>query len=153
MKACTRYAPMIGAREGELSEAEARELAAHLAACPRCRALAADLAATEGLVSEALLSRANARDFGPFVDQVMARTLRQAQGGGGILSRLHAHWKTAAAAMVPALAALMVFLYVRDGQRPEELALLELTSEGNVATILETSDGPVVLLAPDESDS
>ena len=73
MTPCLRYAPMIGSRPGELSPEDARALEAHIASCPSCRALAAEVAAGEGLLSEALLASANARDFGPFVDQVMAR--------------------------------------------------------------------------------
>ena len=73
MKDCVRYAPMLGAREGELSREEQSALDAHLQACPGCRALAADLAALDGLVGESLMARANARDFAPFVDGVMAR--------------------------------------------------------------------------------
>jgi anti-sigma factor RsiW len=155
MKACIRYAPMIGAREGELSEAEASALAAHLEACPRCDAIAADLAATEGLVSEALMAAANARDFAPFVDGVMARIERPAaaRAAGGVLAWAHRHWKAAAGALAPALAALALFMYVRVDHRPEEVALFELAAEGRVATVLETPDGPVVLLAPEESGS
>ena len=42
MKDCLRFAPMIGAREGELSAEEGTALEAHLATCPACRAMAAD---------------------------------------------------------------------------------------------------------------
>lgn len=144
MRDCVRYAPMIGAREGELASAEAGALEAHLAACPGCRALAADAAATDGLVAEALLARANARDFAPFVDQVMARV-----GAGerrGVLAWLARHRRAAAATLAPALAALLFIVYVRlEGGGREEIALLEVASEG-VTTILQTADGPVVLL-------
>ena len=44
-------------------------------------------------------------------------------------------------------------MYVRlEGSRPQEIALLEVTSEGDATTILQTSDGPIVLLA-EESGS
>jgi hypothetical protein len=47
---------------------------------------------------------------------------------------------------VPVLAALALFLYVRIEGGREPIAMLELSSEGEVTTILQTSDGPVVLL-------
>jgi anti-sigma factor RsiW len=159
MKDCVHFAPMIGAREGELTEVEARALAAHLAMCQRCQELAADFAATEGLVADALLARANARDFGPFVDQVMERVGDESARPGARIRRglpawLLLHWKGTLATLAPALAALAVFMYVRSGGpgRPQETASLEIFSEG-VATVLQTSDGPVVLLAPEEHGS
>lgn len=154
-KDCVRFAPMIGSRPGELAPEEARALEAHLAACAGCRARAADLAATEGLVSEALLAQANARDFSPFVDEVMARIgAGAAPERSGILGWLGRHRRRAlAATLAPALAALAVIVYVRlEGSRPQEIALLEVTSEGDATTILQTSDGPIVLLA-EESGS
>jgi anti-sigma factor RsiW len=154
---CVRLAPMIGAREGELAPSEAAALAAHLRTCGDCAALAADLAATEGLVSETLLAAANARDFAPFVDEVMARVARAdpstspalgagyAQGGRSVWAWLSRHRRAAAASLVPVLAALALIVYVRvDGGR-EPIALLELSSEGEVTTVLQTADGPVVL--------
>jgi anti-sigma factor RsiW len=152
MRDCVRFAPMIGAREGELSADEVKALADHLVRCEQCQAVAADLAATDGLVSEGLLARANARDFGPFVDQVMARVYGKETEGAAALGWLHHHWKAVAATLVPALAALALFMYVRwDGR--SEMALLELSSEGNVSTVLQTSDGPVVLLGDEDSGS
>lgn len=144
---CVRFAPLVGSRDGELPADEARALERHLAACAACRARAADLAATEGLVSEALLARANARDFGPFVDQVMARIGAPAPAPGGLLAWLGRHRRALAATLAPALAALAVIVYVRlEGGGREEIALLELASEGGATTILQTADGPVVLL-------
>ncbi len=149
MKECVRFAPMIGSRPGELAPEEARALEAHVATCAACRARAADLAATEGLVSEALLAQANARDFTPFVDEVMARIGAGAPERRGVLGWIGRHRRRAlAAALAPALAALAVIVYVRvEGSRPQEIALLEVTSEGDATTILQTSDGPIVLLA------
>jgi len=145
MKDCVRFAPMIGAREGELSPDDAGALEEHLASCAACRARTADLAATEGLVSEALLAAAAARDFSPFVDEVMARI-----GAGerrGVLAWLGRHRRALAATLAPALAALAVIVYVRqEGSRPQEIALLEVASEGDATTILQTTDGPIVLL-------
>lgn len=161
MKACLRYAPMIGSREGELSAEDARALAAHLAECPTCSALAAEVAATEGLLSETLLARANARDFGPFVDQVMARLGNVPAAGGSGLARswaaglafLRGHWKLFTATAVAVVAAVSAFMYVgRDVSEPEQLASLEMDLEGG-STVLQTSDGPVVLLEPDDSGS
>jgi predicted anti-sigma-YlaC factor YlaD len=145
MKDCSRFAPMIGAREGELSAADARALQAHLAACPACAAYARDVAATDGLVAEGLLERAAERDFAPFVDQVMARVDRAERRG--ILGWLGRHRRVAAATLAPVLAALALIVYVRlDGGSRGEIALFELYSEGEVATILNTVDGPIVLL-------
>jgi predicted anti-sigma-YlaC factor YlaD len=145
MKDCSRFAPMIGAREGELSAADARALQAHLAACPACAAYARDVAATDGLVAEGLLARAAERDFAPFVDQVMARVDRAERRG--ILGWLGRHRGVAAATLAPVLAALALIVYVRlDGGSRGEIALFELYSEGEVATILNTMDGPIVLL-------
>jgi anti-sigma factor RsiW len=136
---------MIGARPGELDPAESEGLAAHLAGCGSCRAIARDVAATEGLVADALTARANARDFAPFVDEVMARIRREERRG--IRGWLARHRRAAAAALVPVLAALAVLVYVRmDGGR-DQIALLELSSEGEVTTVLQTLDGPVVLLS------
>jgi anti-sigma factor RsiW len=151
---CVRFAPMIGSREGELAPDDARALESHLAGCAACRARAADLAATEGLVSEALLAQANARDFAPFVDEVMARIgAGAAPEPRGVLAWLGRHRRALAATLAPALAALAVIVYVRqEGSRPQEIALLEVASEGDATTILQTSDGPIVLLV-EESGS
>lgn len=153
MKDCVRYAPLVGAREGELTEADARALAAHLEACPRCAALAADVAATEGLVSEALLARAAERDFAPFVDGVMEKVYGKAPEAGGVLGWLRGHWRALAATALPALAAAALFLYVRiEGAGAGSVALVELHAEG-VTTVLQTADGPVVLLGDEEAGS
>ncbi len=146
-KDCVRFAPLIGAREGELSRDEARALEAHLGGCAACRARAADLAATDGLVSEALLAAASARDFAPFVDEVMAR-IGAAPERRGLAAWIARHRRALAATLVPALAAVAVIVYVRieEGARPQQYALLEVASEGDATTILQTSDGPIVLL-------
>ncbi len=156
MKACLRYAPMIGSREGELSAEDEQALAAHLAQCPACSAMAAEVAATEGLLREALLARANARDFGPFVDQVMARVsspvggTRRVRPWAGVLGLLRGHWKLFAAAAVAVVAAVSAFMYVgREVPEPEQLAALEMDLEGD-NTVLQTADGPVVLIPPED---
>ncbi len=141
---CVRFAPMIGAHPGELAPADEAALAAHLATCETCRAIAADAAATEGMISEALLARANARDFSAFVDGVMARVDRAERPG--LLGWVRRHRRAAAAALVPVVAALAVIVYVRLELGAKGPAGLELTSEGEATTVLQTSDGPVVLL-------
>ena len=156
MKECLRFAPLIGSREGELAPDEAKALAAHLAGCERCRAVAADLAATDGMVSEALLRAANSRDFSTFADGVMGKlgleeTPAQAAAGrargGGLLAWFRGHrGRTAAATLVPVLAALAVVVYVRLEGGPGPAAMFELSSEGEATTVLQTADGPVVLL-------
>ncbi len=166
MTDCVRFAPMIGSRPGELSSDEARSLEAHLAACARCTAAAADAAATDGLVREALGAAANARDFAPFVDSVMARIgsgsheatplLRPARESGeatSLWSWIGRHRRAAAATLAPVLAALAVIVYVRlHGDETPEVAALEINAQGEATTILQTKDGPVVLLY-DESGS
>jgi hypothetical protein len=144
MKDCVRFAPMIGAREGELPPGEASALAAHLSTCASCRARAADLVATEDLVAESLLARANAVDFSSFADEVMARVGKAERPG--LLGWFARHRLAAAASLVPVLAALAVIVYVRIGSGPEPMAMLELSSEGEATTVLQTADGPVVLL-------
>jgi anti-sigma factor RsiW len=149
MKDCVRYAPMLGAREGELTQDEQRALDAHLEGCADCRALAAELAALDGLVGESLMARANSRDFAPFVDQVMARVGAEgrapARARRGFLGWLFAHPRAAIASVVPVLAAAALVVYVRSG-RSGEVALFEMATEGEVTMVLQTKDGPVVLL-------
>ncbi len=145
MKDCVLFAPMIGARTDELTAGEAKALEAHLSDCAGCRAFAHGVTATDGLVGESLLARANARDFAPFVDEVMARVGRAAEPRG-VWSWITHHRRVAAAALAPVLAALALIVYVRlDGGR-SQIAMLELSSEGEATTILQTADGPVVLL-------
>jgi anti-sigma factor RsiW len=147
MTDCIRFAPMIGAREGELSPADGKALATHLAGCDRCRAIAADVAATDGMVADALVARANARDFSTFADEVMARVDRAERPG--LLGWLGRHRAAAAAALVPVVATLALLMYVgvRGGREP--IAMMELSAEGEATTVLQTADGPVVLLAED----
>src|SRR6266511_4363472 len=88
MKDCIRFAPMIGAREGELP-----------------------------------------RDEGP-----------------GVFGWLARHRAAATATLVPVLAALALIVYVRIEGGREPIAMLELSSEGEATTVIQTADGPVVLL-------
>ena len=102
------------------------------------------------MVSDALLARANARDFSTFADEVMERVgHRERPGFWAWVSR---HRAAAAGTLVPVLAALALLVYVRVEGGRDTIALLELSSEGEVTTILQTSDGPVVLLV-EESGS
>ncbi len=152
MKDCVRYAPMIGARAGELSPAEVDGLRAHLAGCADCRAREAAFRAADGLVGDALLAQAAARDFAPFVDGVMARIAGRREPHG-LLARLRRavalHPRVAfGTALAPVVAALAILMYVRSGH--EEVArVLELNSEG-VDMVVQTADGPLVLLGADD---
>jgi anti-sigma factor RsiW len=146
MKECVLFAPMIGARPGELTAGESKALEAHLSSCSACRGVARSSVAVDGLVGEALLARANGRDFAPFLDGVMARLEGAPRKSAGFLSWLHRHRRAAVATLAPALAALAVIVYVRLRSGPTEVAMLEVSSEGEATTILQTNDGPVVLL-------
>lgn len=159
MRSCVRIAPMIGSRPGELPAEDERALAAHLETCAACRALAASFEVTDGLVAEALLARANTRDFAPFVDEVMARVGHRPQRPAvhrdrrSLLDVLRERWRiavpTLAAAVV--LAAIGSFMYGGEhvAEPEQRLASLEVELSGE-GVVLQTSDGPVVLLAPDD---
>lgn len=151
MKDCVRFAPMLDAREGELSREDAAALAAHLDACDRCRAAKADLEATAGLVADALMARANARDFAPFVDQVMARVEAAEPRRTGLLAWFTLHRRAVFAWALPFVAAAAVLMYVRRDGGSREIAQLEVSTEGDATMVLETSDGPVVLLSEERS--
>jgi anti-sigma factor RsiW len=143
---------MIGARPGELSGPEASGLTSHLQGCEHCRALAAEAELFDGLLADALLARANARDFAPFVDQVMARVEGRATRRVPLLDRLRSQWKVlaASATALVLLAAGSVFMYVhKTVEEPERVAAVSMELEGG-STVLQTSDGPVVLLEPDD---
>ena len=158
MKDCVRYAPMLGAREGELTQDEQRALDAHLEGCADCRATAAELAALDGLVGESLMARANSRDFAPFVDQVMARVALRPGGGreaarprapaaasSGGSSRTRAP-RSRRSCRLLAVAALVVYVRSSSGGGSGEVAMFEMATEGEVTMVLQTKDGPVVLL-------
>lgn len=154
---CTTYRPLIGSREGELTAAEAAALTSHLSGCDGCRRFAADLAVTEGLVSEALLAAAARRDFAPFVDEVMARV--EAARPASLLERarrvLRLHPRLViGGALVPLAAAVAVLLI--DRSQPVDLAAaygLEMSAEGSATTIIQSVDGPVVLLDDDDDQT
>lgn len=178
-KDCVQYVPLIGAREGELAAEERAALDRHLAGCAACRAREADARALGPLIRDALMTEANQRDFAPFVDAVMARVeakgsvlperpstsarLRRAYardereiGGGaksrgGVLDWILAHRKLAFGTLAPALAAAALLVYVQTRPASPEVALMELTSEGEATMILQTQDGPLVLLEEERS--
>ena len=155
MKDCAIYRPMIGSQPGELSPAEAAGLQAHLGGCGGCRAFQADVLATEGLVAQALERAAARRDFAPFVDGVMARI--SATRKPSLLERLTRQLRlhprlVVSGALVPLLAAALA-LYVRSNSGADfaDAHLLELHSEGRATTIIQSSDGPVLLLDDDDN--
>lgn len=155
---CTTYRPWIGSREGELTAAERASLEGHLAGCDGCRAWASRLAATEGLVSEALLAAAARRDFAPFVDQVMARI--EGERPAPLLARLGRALRlhprlVVGSAVAPLVAALALVMYVeyRPGGDLAEARQLEVSAEGRATTIIQSSDGPLVLLDDDDDEA
>jgi len=141
---------MLGARPGELTDDETRALADHLVACDACQARLADAEALSDLLPEALLAEANRRDFASFSDGVLARIpeyARAARGErAGLWSWVRHHRAVAAlSALAPALAALALVVYLGQASGPPD-AEYEVVAEGRGATVLDTSDGPVVLL-------
>ena len=148
MNACVRYAPMIGARPGELTEAEASALGEHLATCDACQARLGDAEALSGALSRALLDEANRRDFSTFADGVMAR-LEPRRPRSTFASWVRRHRvATAVSALAPALAALALIMYLGRGAAPEPF--VQVTAEGRAATLLETREGPIVLLGDED---
>jgi anti-sigma factor RsiW len=153
---CARHAPMIGARPGELSDDEARRVAEHLAGCEACQARLADEEALSGMLSQALLDEANRRDFSTFADEVMER-IGEGEQGVGLLTRLarwarHHRAAAAASALAPALAALALVAYLDRAAAPEP-TVVEVSAEGRATILLETREGPVVLLGDREHGS
>jgi anti-sigma factor RsiW len=162
---CARFAPMLGARPGELSAADARALADHLATCDDCQARLADEEALSGMLGDALMAESNRRDFSTFSDEVLGRIpeYRGARPGAtgrpadlartGLWGWVRHHRAFAAAgALAPALAAVLLVVYVGRSQAPapgDEVAL-QVSAEGRGATVLYTSEGPVVLLGDDD---
>jgi predicted anti-sigma-YlaC factor YlaD len=150
---CTIVAPMLTAREGELSAEEVSLLDQHLQGCDECRAISLALAETDGLVGEALLAEAARRDFAPFVDEVMARVGAGPQEKASLWARALA-WARAhrAAALMgtlaPTLAGLALIVYFSDSETPPPplAGEVEVVAEGRAPMVLQTSEGPVVLL-------
>jgi hypothetical protein len=155
MADCTTYRPLIGSREGELSADEVAELTAHVGGCEGCSRWAASLAVTEGLVSETLLAVAARRDFADFSAQVMARIEHRRLGPLARLRRsitLHP-WFAVGGTLAPIAAALLVTLYVQRGAGSDlATSSLEVSSEG-ATTIIQSNDGPLVLIDDDDEES
>ena len=161
---CAFWAPMIGARPGELPPEESRAFAEHLAACDACQARLADEEALSGLLPEALMAEANRRDFSKFADGVLARIpeyaaapgrapLRSARGerDEGLWGWVRHHRLAAAfSAFAPALAAAALVLYLGQASAPLDAAMYDVVAEGRAATVLDTADGPVVLFGDPE---
>ena len=150
---CAGARPLLGSRPGELDPAEEALLQAHLASCADCRARAADLAAVSSLVAEGLRRAAAGRDLAALADGVVARipSLARRERPGPLarlreLVRRHRAVALASAA-VPALAAVALALYISrgGGDGPAELSV-QVTSEDLATVVLDTSDGPVILL-------
>jgi len=169
MTECLRFAPMLGARPGELTDEDAAALAEHLASCDACQARLADERALSGMLFEALAVEANRRDFSTFSDEVLARIPAYAGGGAapsrelvprpgmrGLLAPIlswvrHHRLAAAASALAPTLAAAALILYLDRGSGPEPVSVV-VSAEGRATTVLETSDGPVVLLGDPEPE-
>ena len=157
MKDCALHALLLGARRGELSPDEEARLEAHLATCEACRARLADLNATEGMLSEALSRVAARRDFTDFADQVMARIPASAWKAGpserkGALESLKAYVRrhrvlAVASALAPALAAAALYLFVVRSGTDTTTPGIEVASETLSPVVLETSDGPIILVS------
>lgn len=152
MSECTRIAPMLTARPGELTPVEEAALSRHVESCVRCRAQRTAFLATEGLLAEGLLAKAAERDFAPFTDAVMARVTRRHSRPGRVFDWVsHHRVRAALSALVPALAAAALVVYFHgptaDVTPPHHL--FEMTSDG-VSTVLKTDQGPVVLMNDDD---
>lgn len=155
MAECTDYRPLIGSREGELDAEEAAGLAAHLLGCEGCTRWAASLAVTEGLVSEALLAVAARRDFTDFATQVQDRIEQRRLGPLARLRRavVRHPWFAAGGALAPVAAALLVGFYLQGNSfRDHATASLEVNSEG-ATTIIQSNDGPLVLIDDEDEES
>jgi anti-sigma factor RsiW len=146
MNPCVRYAPMIGAREGELSDEEARALGEHLASCDACQARLADEAALSGMLADGLMREASRRDLSSFSDEVLERipAYRERKGWLAPVAAWVRHHRLTAAvsALAPAVAAAALVLYL--GRQPALDPDLDVSTDG-AATVIDTSDGPVVL--------
>jgi anti-sigma factor RsiW len=158
MAECTTYRPMIGSRDGELEPAEAAALQAHLAGCGGCRRFAADVAATEGLLAEALEGAAARRDFAPFVEGVLARIA--AGRPPTLLERLQRAMRLhprlvigGALAPLVVATALAVLVQSRSTNDVADAQSLEFHGEGRATTVIQSSDGPVLLLDDDDGES
>jgi anti-sigma factor RsiW len=152
---CAGATPLLGSRRGELDPTEEAALLAHLSTCEPCRERRADQEALAHVVENGLLGEAARRDFSTFADGVMARIPASAWRGapapgmlGRLLELIRRHRVLAtASAFAPALAALALYLYIgrTTGPGPMEFSV-EVTSEDLAPMVLDTSDGPIILV-------
>jgi hypothetical protein len=152
---CAGATPLLGSRPGELDPTEEAVFSAHLSTCESCRARQADQEALSRIVEDGLLGEAARRDLSAFADGVMARIPASAWRGGpapGMLGRLLELFRrhrvlATASALAPALAALALYLYIgrTTGTGPLEFSV-EVTSEDLAPMVLDTSDGPIILM-------
>ncbi len=170
MNDCLQCAPLVGSEADDLSQGEARALSAHLAACPACSARAADAAVMGELIREGLLAAAAAEAPG-LADAVLERlargaplegdpfeepddpdtTRRGARAWGKVRAFTLRHPFAVAVLAPAAVAAFLALVYLGGGSSGDRSqALVEVTSEGRSATVLETAEGPIVLLAEHE---
>jgi anti-sigma factor RsiW len=152
---CVKFAPLLSATERDLPAAEREAALGHLSGCEACQARLADLEALHALVGPAVMARANAVDFSNFADQVMAKVGSTRQP---FWTRLFARRGTIAALLAPALAAAALLLYLGQGSTGGEEFLadagdVDIESEGHDPTVIQTSDGPVVLLGDDTEET
>ncbi len=151
---CAGAIPLLGSRPGEIDPTEEALLQAHLATCDSCRARLADVEALGVIVRDGLMVEAARRDLAGLADGVMARIPASAWRGErpGALGRARAFLRhhrvlAAASALAPALAALALYLYIDRGSGAGPAGLsVEVTSEDLAAIVLDTSDGPIILV-------
>lgn len=152
---CVKFAPLLSATERDLPAAEREAALGHLAGCEACQARLADEEVLHSLVGPAVMARANAVDFSNFADQVMARVEGARRP---FWSRLFARRGTIAALLAPALAAAALIFYVGQGSTGggdflADAGDVDIESEGHAPTVIQTSDGPVVLLGDDTEET
>ena len=148
MTPCLKYAPMLGAKPGELAQAEESALHAHLAGCDACQGRLADAQVIGDLLTTSRRDSANSVDFSTFADGVMARVeVKRARRPGFFATLMRPM-----AVLAPALAAAVFLVYL--GQRPSihttslaRAGEVEVVSEGHDTMVLNTEDGPIVLLS------
>ncbi len=157
MSDCARYAPMLSARPGELGPIEQAGLDAHLGTCNSCRKRLGDERLTVGLVGEVLLAEASQRDFSGFAGAVLARIPEPARARNE--AAREPFWRrrwALAGVLAPALAALALIVYVVHPvvfSESPQAGEVEVSVEGRATMVIQTSDGPVVLLGdPDEPE-
>src|SRR6266568_3810759 len=133
-----------------------RELATHmtqaLAQLPEKHRAILVLREVEGLSYEVLARIPEYREAAAERRGTSPRPTEGAQGArSGIWAWIRHHrFATAMGTLVPALAAVAIVIYVGRGQGPgPDDVLVQVTAEGS-ATVLDTSDGPVVLFGEDE---